>query len=154
MNRQRRSDCPIAFSLDLIGDAWSLLIIRDMVFAGKQTFGEFLGSDEGIARNILSNRLARLEQLGLMTKTPHPTDKRKDLYRLTEAGLDLIPVLLALSDWGSKQEPETASAGAWLADVPLPRDVLVERIKETVRRGSSVFAGPGSLMEQFGQREA
>jgi DNA-binding HxlR family transcriptional regulator len=143
MKWPRRSNCPIASTLDLIGDAWSLLIVRDIVFAGKQTFGEFLGSDEGIARNILSNRLARLEQAGLITKSPHPTDKRKELYRLTDAGLDLIPVLLDLSAWGMKHVPETAEAGAWLADVSLERERLVERIKETVRGGGSVFTGPG-----------
>src|SRR5690554_1283917 len=91
---QKRSNCPISFSLDIIGDSWSLLIIRDMIFTGKKTFGEFLTSDEKIARNILTNRLYRLEAVGLISKKPHPSDGRKDLYELTEAGLDFIPVLL------------------------------------------------------------
>lgn len=82
--------------------------------------------------------------------TPHPTDKRKDLYLPTEAGLDLIPVLLELSAWGAKHAPETADAAAWLTDIPLERALLVERIKETVRKGGSVFGGPGSVIEQLG----
>lgn len=140
----RRSNCPISFSLDLIGDSWSLLIIRDMVFAGKRTFGEFLASDEGIARNILSNRLSRLEAMGLISKKPHPADKRKDLYELTEAGLDLIPVLLELSAWGAKYEPETAEARAWLAAAPMERERLIEWIRDTVKQGKAVLAGGGS----------
>lgn len=146
---QRRSDCPISFSLDLLGDSWSLLIIRDIIFAGKKTFGEFLASEEGIARNILTNRLSRLETMGLITKSPHPTDKRKDLYALTEAGLDLLPVLWELSAWGAKHEPETAETFAGLADIPMDKDRLIQLIRKTVRNGGSVFAGPGSVVEQL-----
>ncbi|RJE84730.1 transcriptional regulator [Paenibacillus sp. 1011MAR3C5] len=149
---QRRSDCPISFSLDLLGDSWSLLIIRDILFAGKRTFGEFLASDEGIARNILTNRLSRLEAMGLITKNPHPTDKRKDLYALTEAGLDLLPVLWELSAWGAKYEPETAETFAALADIPMDKDSLIQLIRKTVQSGGSVFAGPGSVVEQLEQR--
>lgn len=149
IHQGRRSDCPIAYSLDLLGDSWSLLLIRDIVFAGKKTFGEFLASDEGIARNILANRLARLEKMGIITKQPHPADKRKELYQLTEAGLDLIPVLLELSRWGAKHEPETADARAWLADVPLDGTGLVQLIRETVRAGGSVFTGPQSVIAKL-----
>lgn len=127
---KRRSDCPISFSLDLIGDAWSLLIIRDIVFAGKHTFGEFLTSGEGIARNILSNRLARLEDMGLIVKKPHPRDGRKDWYAATEAGLELIPVLLELSLWGAKREPETAETIRWLSELGLDRERLIRHLRE------------------------
>lgn len=149
MTVQRRSNCPISFSLDIVGDAWSLLIIRDIVFAGKKTFGEFVGSEEGIARNILANRLSRLEKLGIIQKKPHPTDGRKDLYELTEAGLDFIPVLLELSAWGAKYEPETAETIAPLMEVKIDKPALIELIRETVKRGSSVFVGPGNVMEQL-----
>lgn len=147
-NRNRRSNCPISFSLDLIGDSWSLLIVRDIVFAGKRTFGEFLASDEGIARNILTNRLSRLEAQGLITKKPHPSDKRKDLYELTESGLDLIPVLLELSAWGAKHEPETAEALAWLDDVKVDRTGLIQLIRDTVQKGGSVFVSSDSTTPQ------
>jgi len=130
---KRRSDCPISFSLELIGDAWSLLIIRDIVFAGKHTFAEFLNSGEGIARNILSDRLARLEAMGLIVKKPHPTDGRKDWYAATEAGLDLIPVLLELSAWGAAREPETAETVRWLSELGLDRDGLIRHLRETAR---------------------
>ena len=83
------------FALETFGDSWSLLIARDIAFWGKRTFGEFLKSKEGIATNILSARLARLEKEGILTKTPHATDKRKDIYSLTEKGLDLIPIMLS-----------------------------------------------------------
>lgn len=142
---RRRSSCPISFSLDLLGDSWSLLIIRDIIFAGKKTFGEFLASDEGIARNILTNRLSRLETMGLITKSPHPGDGRKDLYELTEAGLDVLPILWELSAWGAKHEPETADTLAWLADVPMNKDSLMQLIRETVKNGGSVFAAVRSV---------
>ena len=149
---KRRSNCPIAFSLEVVGDSWTLLIIRDIVFAGKRTFGEFLASDEKIARNILANRLSRLEELGLLVKKPHPADGRKDLYELTDAGLDFIPVLLELSAWGAKHEPETAEAAAWLSDVRMDKDRLVQLIRDTVKNGGSVFAGPDNVMDRLNDR--
>ena len=99
--KQSRSDCPISFSLELVGDIWSLLIIRDIVYANKQTFNDFLASDEHIARNILSDRLTTLTKTGIISKAPHPHDKRKEIYTLTSKGADLIPVLRALSAWGT-----------------------------------------------------
>ena len=81
--------------------------------------------------------------MGLISKKPHPADKRKDLYELTEAGLDLIPVLLELSAWGAKYEPETAEAQAWLAAAPMERERLIEWIRDTVKQGKAVLAGGG-----------
>lgn len=107
-NKMLRSDCPISFSLDVFGDKWSLLIIRDAVFAGTQTFNGFLRADEGIARNILANRLTYLVERGILLKQPHPTDGRKDVYILTEKGRDLIPILLSMATWGSKYEARTS----------------------------------------------
>src|SRR5437762_7785261 len=102
--QHRRSDCPINFALETFGDPWSLLIIRDMVYFGKKTYGEFLESDEGIATNILADRLAHLEATGILIKKRHTTDKRKEVYFLTEKGLDLIPILLDLATWGAKHD--------------------------------------------------
>src|SRR5258708_10934599 len=90
-NQQRRSNCPINCALETFGDTWSLLIVRDMVYFGKKTYGEFLESEEGIATNILASRLAQLEQKGILSKKPDPTDKRKEVYSLTAAGLQFIP---------------------------------------------------------------
>ncbi|PLR76156.1 transcriptional regulator [Bacillus sp. V3-13] len=149
-DQQHRSDCPINFSLEMMGDSWSLLLIRDIVFAGKKTFGEFLSSDEGIARNILTSRLNQLTEKGILVKKPHPTDKRKDLYELTDKGLDLIPILLDLSAWGAKHEPLTRHAQAWLADVHLAREQLIHLIRDTVEEGGSVFGGDNSVQKKLG----
>ena len=101
-SQQPRSTCPISFSLDVLGDRWMLLILRDMVFAGKSTYGEFLQSPEKMATNILADRLATLDAQGFVTKQVAADKKSKFTYRLTEKGLDLIPLLLELSQWGTK----------------------------------------------------
>ncbi|AFY60895.1 putative transcriptional regulator [Synechococcus sp. PCC 6312] len=103
----RRSSCPIACSLDLIGDRWTLLVIRDMMFFGKHRFEEFLESPEGISTNILANRLKQLEELGLIKKEPYSNHARRMNYALTERGESLRPVLRAMVVWGLKQIPET-----------------------------------------------
>ncbi|MSQ48728.1 MAG: transcriptional regulator [Deltaproteobacteria bacterium] len=98
---QRRSGCPISCSLDLLGDKWSLLIVRDMVFGRKRYFKEFLASPEGIATNILTDRLKRLEDCGIISKLLDPENKRQIVYTLTEKGIALIPVLVELLCWGA-----------------------------------------------------
>src|SRR5712692_5387220 len=103
----RKSDCPINFALEVFGDNWSLLILRDIVFVGKKTYGEFLESRERIATNVLAARLDLLERNGILEKTPHPKDKRKDLYTLSEKGLDLIPVVFEMMNWGVAHDPKT-----------------------------------------------
>lgn len=107
MTQERRSDCPIACTLDLIGDRWTLLIIRDMLFLGKQRFEEFLESPEGISTNILTSRLKTLEQLGLVEKQPYSNHSRRMNYQLTERGRSLRPVLKAMIRWGLENIPET-----------------------------------------------
>jgi len=97
-----RSHCPISYTLEIIGDTWSLLIIRDIVFANKKTFNEFLQSDENIARNILSSRLKNLVEKGILQKSPHPSDRRKEVFTLTSSGMDFIPLILQAADWGTK----------------------------------------------------
>lgn len=99
--RQRRSGCPISCSLDLLGDRWSLLVVRDMVFEGKRYFKDFLASGEGIASNILADRLQRLEAIDIITKQTDPDSGRQILYSLTEKGIALIPVLVELVCWGA-----------------------------------------------------
>ncbi|MEH2178100.1 winged helix-turn-helix transcriptional regulator [Nostoc sp.] len=98
----RRSSCPIACTLDVIGDRWTLLVLRDMLFFGKQKFEEFLQSPEKISTNVLSERLNRLEQLGLIEKQPYSSHRRRMQYTLTKRGRDLEPVLKALAKWGLK----------------------------------------------------
>jgi DNA-binding HxlR family transcriptional regulator len=107
MNQDRRSSCPIACSLDLIGDRWTLLVIRDMMFFGKQRFEEFLESPEGISTNILANRLKTLEEMGLVEKQPYSNHSRRMNYYLTEKGKSLRPVLKVVTAWGLKHIPKT-----------------------------------------------
>src|SRR5260370_26342716 len=106
--QHRRSDCPINFALEIFGDTWSLLIIRDIVYFGKKTYGEFLASEEGIATNILALRLAHLQQQCILEKQPHDADKRKARDVLTEKGLTSCPALGGLGTWTRAQDPRTA----------------------------------------------
>src|SRR5215207_4726837 len=103
MNKsKKRSDCPVSSSLDIWGDKWSLLIIRDLMFAKECTYGDFLRSGEGIATNILATRLQNLEENKLIEKLEHPDSKAKVLYKLTRKGIDLVPVMIELSLWAEK----------------------------------------------------
>jgi DNA-binding HxlR family transcriptional regulator len=101
-----QSICPIGYALDVFGDRWMLLIVRDIVYAGKRTHGEFLRSDEHIATNILADRLDRLACQGIITKSADPKDKRREIFSLTEQGLGLIPLLLDLQSWSNVFGPE------------------------------------------------
>lgn len=106
MTDAHRSGCPINLSLEVFGDRWSLLILRDMIFGGRRHFRELLnGSQEGIASNILANRLKKLVELGMLTKRDDPTHKQKAVYSLTEPSIELVPVMAALGTWGSKWLP-------------------------------------------------
>ena len=99
---KRRSGCPVSISLEIFGDRWSLLIIRDLMVRGFRTFRQFESGGEGIASNILADRLQRLEAAGIILQEPEKDDKRRVNYRLTEKGIDLAPVLLELLIWGSR----------------------------------------------------
>lgn len=94
--------CPISSTLDILGDKWTLLIIRDLMFKEKKTYGEFLQSEEKIATNILADRLFVLEKNGIVEKSAFPGSKVKNLYRLTPKGIDLMPTLLEMILWGDK----------------------------------------------------
>jgi DNA-binding HxlR family transcriptional regulator len=107
MTQSRRSPCPVACTLDLLGDRWTLLVIRDMMFFGKQRYEEFLDSPEGISTNILANRLKLLEESGLIEKQPYSNHSRRMNYQLTEKGQSLRPVLKVMIVWGLKHIPET-----------------------------------------------
>ena len=107
-----RSGCPVAVSLDLLGDRWSLLIVRDLMVRGYRTFREFQHSGEGIATNILSDRLERLEAGGILHREPVADDGRSTHYRLTKKGIALAPVLLEVLIWGAHHEKTDAPCSA------------------------------------------
>jgi len=101
---KRRSGCPLNASVEMLGDRWSLLIIRDMMLRGSRSYKEFLGSYEGIATNILADRLRKLVAQGIITTEPDPSDGRKLIYLLTAKGIDLAPVLTEMVLWAAAHE--------------------------------------------------
>jgi len=105
---KRRSGCPVNAALEMLGDSWSLLIVRDLMLFGRKTFREFLASGEGIATNILADRLAKLEANGIVTRQRDPEDARRVRYRLTEKGIALAPVMLEVAVWGATHEKTAA----------------------------------------------
>ena len=152
----RRSDCPVNFAVEALGDKWSLVILRDMIFWGKKTYGEFLKSDEHIATNILADRLSYLEREGFVSKSPDPTDKRKEIYAVTEKGISLVPMFIEMIAW-SAQDPvwQSLTHGGTPAQIRFVtrcattknKTRLIEEVKKAVRRGGCVFEGvvrPGS----------
>lgn len=120
-----RSGCPVACALDIIGDHWSLLVIRDLMFLGRHEYKDMLAGEEGISSNILSDRLAKLEQSGLVSSASHPLSKRRKLYFLTERGKDLVFVLLELSRWSDRHLGERIF-------IPADRRPLLEMKTEAV----------------------
>lgn len=123
---ERRSGCPVSLSLEMFGDRWSLLIIRDMMVRGYRRFREFLNSGEGIATNILADRLERLQAWGIATAEVDSTDGRSVNYRLTEKGIDLAPVLLDLLLWGAKYEQTAAPCALMMQLAGSRAEVLAE----------------------------
>jgi DNA-binding HxlR family transcriptional regulator len=103
-----RSDCPLNVCLEIFGDRWSLLIVRDLLFKKHYEFKDYLAAKEGIATNVLSDRLRRLEQHGIITRSAHPNDARKVDYRLSKKGLDLAPLLVEMVLWATKHEKAVA----------------------------------------------
>ena len=107
MRQDRRSTCPISTALEIIGDRWTLLVIRDLMFAGKRHFREILQSEEAISSNVLADRLNSLVEDGILKRSDDPTHAQKAVYSLTAKGLDLLPVLIAMSAWTQKHYPKT-----------------------------------------------
>lgn len=133
----RRSDCPIRFALDLFGDRWTLLLVRDLAFKGKDSFRDFFAAEEGIARNILADRLASLKAQGFIEEHPHPTDGRRSVYSLTERGRGLIPVLAEMIVWSAREDPRTAADEAFVQEALRDREGLIRRLQGRQERSSS-----------------
>lgn len=141
-NKQPRSVCPINYAVELVGDRWSLLIIRDIVYLGKKTHGEFLRSDEGIATNILADRLLRLECQGIIKKKIDPKDKRREIFSLTPRGLGFIPVLIDLQMWSGEFAPDFIAPPSppFAAALKKNRQKVIDQIVRDVEQGKYVFA--------------
>jgi DNA-binding HxlR family transcriptional regulator len=130
----RRSSCPINISLEIFGDRWSLLIIRDLMLRSYRTYKEFLSSDEGIATNILADRLQRLEASGIITTTRDAEDRRKVVYRLTEKGIDLAPIIVELVLWSARHE-ETGAPPASIRKMRAKREEFIDGIRRNWEEG-------------------
>ena len=106
IRKTRRSGCPINLTLEMLGDHWSLIVIRDVMFGNRRHYGDLLRqSEEGIASNILANRLARLVKAALLSRTADPTHKQKAIYSLTEVSIQLVPLLAHMAAWGRRHTP-------------------------------------------------
>ncbi len=137
----RKSACPVNFCLEAIGDPWSLLILRDIGLFGKHTYKGFLASTERITTSVLADRLANLVRLGIITREPHPTDGRQGYYTMTEKGIDLIPILLDMMEWGTKYDPQSAGhrKKALVTRIKDERSALVREMMARVRHGWAAF---------------
>jgi DNA-binding HxlR family transcriptional regulator len=125
----RRSTCPINAALELLGDRWSLLVVRDLMFIGRRTYQQFRQAPEGIATNILASRLKRLEVAGLIERRADPLDARRVHYDLTEKGIDLAPALVALIRWGLRHESGTKVPPAILRHLDRDPDILSVKLR-------------------------
>jgi DNA-binding HxlR family transcriptional regulator len=140
-----RSACPINLSLEAFGDKWTLLIIRDMMFGGRRHFRELLQADEGIASNILADRLNKLVAEGIVTKAEDPTHKQKAIYSLTEKGIDLLPIFVTMGTWGRKHCPVSEMMN-WRAEMlEKGGQSLIRELQTELRRthlGQDAFPTP------------
>ena len=131
--------CPITFALEMFGDKWSLIILRDIIFKGKKYYGEFLNSPERISTNILASRLLKLESEGLITKAQDPSNLSKNIYQLTVKGKDLLPVMLDMIEWSVKYNPQPGIPSSIISGAPenllarlhKDREALINEISST-----------------------
>ena len=125
----RRSDCPISYALDFVGDRWTLIVLRDLMIVGKRYFREFLASDEKIASNILASRLKLLEAAGMLTRRRDPGHAKQVIYEPTDKGFDLLPAMLELVRWAARHDPRTGAPPAMLKRIAADRDAMVAELR-------------------------
>lgn len=128
-DKKRNTGCPIAFALDTFGDRWSLIIIRDILLKGVRTYSELLKADEGIATNILANRLKEFELSGIITKTRDPENKKQYIYKITRKGAELTPILLEMIRWSAKYDPNTIAKKEVLKRIKHDREGFIKDIQ-------------------------
>ncbi len=133
---KRRSGCPVSISLEIFGDSWSLLVIRDLMVRGFRSFKEFEQAGEGIATNVLADRLRKLQAAGLIRTEADPKDGRRVHYRLTQKGIDLAPVLLELLIWGARHEPTGAACGV-IEEMAKHREEVLAEVRRRWRERDS-----------------
>ncbi|MDV6329370.1 helix-turn-helix domain-containing protein [Asticcacaulis sp. 201] len=140
--KTHRSLCPINLALEAIGDNWSMLIVRDLMLRGHNSYQGFLRSEEKIATNILADRLVKLEQNGLITKSADPSDKRKFIYALTERGADLAPLLVEMALYGLKYEPLANMAKEVVLDMQKNKQTFAQRLTRNFTPKTKIKTAP------------
>ncbi len=131
-DQRRRSSCPVSCALDILGDRWTLLVIRDIIFKRKRYFKDFLTSPENIASNILSDRLKKLEECNIVLRQPDPVNARRIIYTPTEKGLDLMPAILELLHWGVKHDPASDAHESLIQRMEQDRAGLMAEIRSSL----------------------
>lgn len=126
---KHKSDCPINYAMEIFGDRWTFLIVRDLMFKGKSHYVEFLRSEEKIATNILAHRLQLLEDTGIVTKKSDPSHGSKWVYNLTPKGVDLMPLLVDMIIWSAKYDRQSAADKAFVRRAISDRDILMKEIR-------------------------
>jgi len=129
--KKRQTGCPIAFGLDVFGDRWSLLVIRDLMLNHRKTYREFLEAGEGVATNILADRLKHLEAEGIIAKSRNPDNRRSFLYTLTEKGRDLAPIIIEIVQWSGKYDARDFARKSVLAKIKKDRDALEAELRSS-----------------------
>ncbi|AXF85638.1 putative HTH-type transcriptional regulator [Ephemeroptericola cinctiostellae] len=135
-----RSHCPVNYGLEAFGDRWALLILRDIIFRGKRTYGEFLESEEGFSTNILASRLEHLTSAGILRLDEDESDARKGLYTLTEKGLDLIPLVFEMILWSAKYDDDSEAKHISQLIELIQKDnrKISQKTIEQVKRGEAI----------------
>ncbi len=133
-NKNRQTGCPVAYGMDMFGDRWTLLIIRDMLLHGKKTYGDFLESGEHIATNILADRLKHLEAEEIVEKARDPQNRRSYVYTLTDKGLALAPVIFEIVRWSGNYIPLNTARKELLDRIEQDADGLVTEIRDRTRQ--------------------
>lgn len=156
-SQAHRSGCPINLTLEILGDSWSLIVIRDVMFGNRRRYGELLeGSEEGIASNILADRLRRLVKAGLLSRRPDPSHQQKVIYSLTESAIQLVPLFAEMGAWGRRHTPVSRELsvraellerggppmwGAFMAELrslhlgaPAPRRSVIAELRQAYQR--------------------
>jgi len=131
---KKRSLCPISSALDIIGDKWSLLIVRDIAMTGKNTYGDFAASEEKIATNILADRLTMLEETGILIKEEHPENKTKYNYYLSQKGIDLLPILLDMILWSDKYNKISQQSKEFAAMIRQDREAVLKQLSSNLQQ--------------------
>ncbi|HZO46813.1 MAG TPA: helix-turn-helix domain-containing protein [Xanthobacteraceae bacterium] len=127
--KRQLSGCPIDYGLDVFGDRWTLLVIRDLLFAGKRHFKELMESPERIASNILAARLKKLEERGLIERCADPENRKQVIYTLSDKGRDLAPVLVEMIRWGGRHDPETLVPKSFVTRLARNNDQLIADVR-------------------------